>query len=118
MKNRNRAPKDDHVFPHNRKLLDRLNTRAYAGMREDVYSDMYTVVGRDAHKLDRIDQFDAAGEFIVSKGAAVYEDLHVYCKKTRAELKALFNVARDSNESIAARCYVALSYKHMMGERP
>lgn len=118
MKNRNHAPDEDHVFPNNRRLLDKLNARAYAGMPENVYQKMYVRIERDAHNLGRWSQYDKAGDYIVSKGAAVYDDLHVYCKKSRAELKALFEVTRDSNESIAARCYAALSYKHLSGERP
>lgn len=118
MKNRNRAPEEDHIFPCNRKLIDKLNAKAYAGMPESVYEWAYTRVERDAHALNRWPQFDKAGDYIVSKGAAVYDDLHVYCKKTRAELKALFEVTRGSNESIAARCYLALSYKYLSGERP
>ena len=33
-------------------------------------------------------------------------------------MAALFEVTRGSNESIAARCYLALSYKYLSGERP
>lgn len=117
-RNRNRPPESDHVFPYNQKLLDRLNRRAYAGLPEKVYSDMYTQVSVDATLLHRSRQFDAAGEVLISKACATYEDLHIFCKKTRAELLALFNMSRDSNKSLAAKCYAALSYKHLAGERP
>ena len=117
-RNRYPAPTGDHIFPLNMKLLEKLNTKAYAGLSEDCYNKAYYQTERDAHALGRYNHFCQAGPVLISKACAVYEDLHVFSKKTRAELLALYKMASGSNESLAAKCYAALSYKYLAGERP
>lgn len=118
MKNRRPPPPDSHIFEGNRRLLEKLNMRAYAGFSEDEYNKVYYHVARDAMVLGRNVAYDDAGSMLISKAAATYEDLHIFCKKTRAELRAMYAMALGSNETLAAKCFAALHYKCLAGERP
>lgn len=106
------------TLPLNRKLIERLNARAFGGLPSEDYDKAYQTVADDAICLGRARPYDAAGPLLISKAAAVYDDLHVYAKKTRAELKALVAIARDSNDTMHAKLVAALSYKSLAGERP
>lgn len=106
------------TLPLNQKLIERFNARAFGGLPRDDYDKAFSTVQLDASDLDRHEAYEAAGPLLVSKAAAVYDDLHVYAKKTRAELKALVAIARDSNDTMHAKLVAALSYKSLAGERP
>lgn len=118
MKNRRPAPAGEHIFKNNRRLIDKLNAKAHAGLPEEEFNKAYARVAFDSRDLDRANEFDDAGHMLISKAAATYEDLHIFCKMTRGELRALYAVAADSNETLAAKCLAALQYKSLAGERP